>query len=94
MRTTGVSQCSHCSALVNIHWPSCLVCHALISPVAETRDAIQCGSFITWTRGDGTTQTGPVDFVHTDLDGIAWAFVTIEGSWIAVNMKFVNGLNA
>lgn len=52
------------------------------------------GDRITWTRADGTTQTGLVDFVHVELDGIAWAFVAIGESWAAVNMKFVKGSNA
>ena len=30
MNTTAVGHCSHCAAVVNRHWPSCLVCHAPI----------------------------------------------------------------
>lgn len=28
MSTTAVGHCSQCEAVVNRHWPSCLVCHA------------------------------------------------------------------
>ena len=28
MSTTAVGQCSQCGAVVNLHWPACLVCHA------------------------------------------------------------------
>jgi len=28
MSTTAVGHCDKCSAVVNRHWPSCLVCHA------------------------------------------------------------------
>lgn len=37
MSTTAVGHCSQCDAVVNIHWPTCLVCHALIAPSRETR---------------------------------------------------------
>ena len=30
MSTTAVGHCSHCAAVVNRHWPSCLVCHAAL----------------------------------------------------------------
>jgi hypothetical protein len=51
----------------------------------------QAGAQITWTRGDGTTHTGVVDLIYTDDTGTRWAFVTLGGSWAAVNMKFVTG---
>lgn len=50
---------------------------------------IQSGHWITWTRADGTTPLGLVDFVHVDIDGITWIFVTIGETWAAVNLKFV-----
>ena len=50
---------------------------------------IRPGQWITWTRGDGTTQTGLVDVLHVDEAGTRWAFVTLRESWAAVNMKFV-----
>ena len=31
MSTTAVGHCSHCAAVVNLHWPNCLVCHAALS---------------------------------------------------------------
>jgi hypothetical protein len=55
---------------------------------SDTAPAIQTGSFITWTRGDGSIQTGLVDYLHLDADRTTWAFVTIEESWSAVNLKF------
>jgi len=36
MSTTAVGHCPHCAAVVNLHWPSCLVCHASMSPTTET----------------------------------------------------------
>lgn len=35
MGTTAVGHCSHCAAIVNRRWPSCLVCHAPL--IAVTR---------------------------------------------------------
>lgn len=58
----------------------------------NTVPTIQPGSHITWTRGDGTAQTGLIDVVHEDADGQPWAFVTLGESWAVVNMKFVTGL--
>lgn|GEM_PF-1369501 len=42
----AVSHCSRCAAIVNIHWPSCLVCHAILPssqevPAASTAPAPQ-----------------------------------------------------
>ena len=36
MSTTAVGHCPHCAAVVNLHWPPCLVCHASMSPTTET----------------------------------------------------------
>ena len=38
MSTTAVGQCPQCHAVVNVHWSSCLVCHARLkaSPSRET----------------------------------------------------------
>jgi hypothetical protein len=30
-----------------------------------------------------------VDFLHTDPDGISWAFVSLPSSWVAVNTHVV-----
>jgi hypothetical protein len=49
---------------------------------------IEVGSLITWTRGDGSTQSGVVDAVHVDETGTRWGFVTIGETWAAVNLKF------
>lgn len=32
---TAVSRCSECEAVINIHWPACLVCQAILPPVSE-----------------------------------------------------------
>lgn len=32
MSITAVGNCSHCAAVVNVHWASCLVCHSPIEP--------------------------------------------------------------
>src|SRR5262245_14233184 len=49
---------------------------------------IKPGACITWTRADGSIQTGFVDFLHTDPDDIVWAFVTMpNGEWAAVNLR-------
>jgi len=50
---------------------------------------IAVGSLISWTRVDGSVQTGVVDLIHVDDTGTRWAFVTIGEGWAAVNMKFV-----
>jgi hypothetical protein len=52
---------------------------------------IQPGDRITWDRA-GSVQTGLVDFVHVDVDGTAWAFVTLRETWAAVNCKFVKAV--
>lgn len=38
MAVTSVSQCKKCRAVVNIHWPSCLVCQAAIPPTTPSDD--------------------------------------------------------
>lgn len=35
MSTAAVGQCPQCDAVVNVHWPSCLVCHALLATAPE-----------------------------------------------------------
>lgn len=96
MSTTAVGQCPHCAAVVNIHWPSCLVCHALISSTTETGctslaaplPTIQPGDRIEWLRA-GTVQTGTVDLLHVDADGTRWVFVTLaDNTWAAVNARY------
>ena len=53
---------------------------------------VQPGDLITWTRVDGTA-IGLVEAVHVDVEGIAWAFVTIGQSWAWVNLKFAKRVN-
>lgn len=35
MTVTAVSRCAQCEAVVNVHWPSCLVCGGGLPPVPE-----------------------------------------------------------
>ena len=35
MSTMAVGHCSQCSAVVNRHWPNCLVCHAPITALSH-----------------------------------------------------------
>ena len=35
MSTTAVGHCSHCAAVVNRQWPSCLVCHAPVTALSR-----------------------------------------------------------
>lgn len=56
--------------------------------------AIQPGSFVTWTRGDGTRPEGFVDLLYTDSDGKAWAFVSYRKTWAVVSMKFLTKVNS
>ena len=62
--------------------------HLLQHP--DIGSTIQPGALITWTRGDGRVQEGLVDFLHTDPDGLTWAFVTLlDGGWAAVNARAI-----
>ena len=93
MSATAVGQCTHCAAVINRHWPSCLVCHTRISPsrtnLAVPLRNIHPGSTIEWIRADRSIQGAVVDFIHIDTDGVGWAFVALGESWSAVNMQFV-----
>ena len=55
--------------------------------VRAITSTIHPGDSITWHRA-GMVQTGVVDFLHLDTDGVLWAFVTIGQSGAAVNVKF------
>jgi hypothetical protein len=35
MTVTAVSRCAQCEAVVNVYWPSCLVCRATLPPVPK-----------------------------------------------------------
>lgn len=39
MTITAVSRCSQCEAVVNVHWPSCLVCHGALPPLVKSGDS-------------------------------------------------------
>lgn len=45
------------------------------------------GSTIAWLRADGSRQIGTIDFIHGDDAGTHWAFVSLENTWAAVNLK-------
>ena len=51
--------------------------------------SVRPGDRITW-GADGTLR-GPalVEFLHTDPDGITWAFGTCSTGWVAVNTKYI-----
>ena len=57
----------------------------------KVRVILQPGSLIAWRGGDGSRQTGIIDFVHAGETGAQWAFISIGESWAAVNLKFVEG---
>jgi hypothetical protein len=59
----------------------------------DTGSTIEAGSCIVWTRGDGSIQTGVVDYLHVDDTGTRWAFVTQGSSWSAVNVKFAKRMS-
>lgn len=49
---------------------------------------------ITWEGADLMMREGTVDFLHTDVDGTVWAFVTMpSGGWVAVNTKYVERID-
>ena len=97
MSTTAVGHCPNCAAVINRNWAACLVCHASISPTAETGctslaapvPTIQPGDRITWGAAGKPRGPAVVDFLHVDSDGTVWAFVTLLDSWAAVNTKHV-----
>jgi hypothetical protein len=56
--------------------------------------SVSPGALITWQVADGS-QRGParIDFLHTDSDGLIWAFYTVpDGNWGAVNMRYATPL--
>ena len=65
-----------------------------LTPRPDTDHTVQPGDLIQWTRPDGSMQTGIVDLIHVDDTGTRWAFVTIEETWAALNLKFVKGSQA
>jgi hypothetical protein len=98
MSTTAVGHCSHCAAVVNRQWRSCLVCHtALPAPSREARSpvsAVQPGNRLTWQGSDGKTHDGLVDFLH-NYPGEVWAFCSLpDGGWTAVNVKYIRKVAA
>ncbi len=95
MSTTAVGHCVQCSAVVNLHWPHCLVCHATLQAssrkAGSPASAVQPGDRITWQGSDGKVHDGMVDFLHT-YSGEVWAFCTLpDGRWTAVDTKYITG---
>ena len=41
MPIASISQCAECRAVVNIHWPACLVCQAILPPAPEAAASTQ-----------------------------------------------------
>lgn len=55
---------------------------------------IAAGSLVSWRRADGTQPGAFVDAIHVDDTGTRWAFVSLAGgTWAAVNVKFLKGVN-
>ena len=97
MSTTAVGHCDQCAAVVNRHWPSCLVCHAALPATSREAgspaSAVQPGDRITWQGSDGKVHVGAVDFLHA-YPGELWAFCTRpDGEWCAVNTKYLKREN-
>lgn len=76
MNGIAVGRCPKCDAMVNICWPTCLVCQTPLprepqrsepTPTSEPRQAapvpptIQAGAPVTWQRG-GPGTAGPCGF--------------------------------
>jgi hypothetical protein len=92
MSTTAVGHCDRYAAVVNRHWPSCLVCHAALP--ATSREAgspaisVQPGDRITWQGSEGQPNVGVIDFLHA-YPGEVWAFCILpDDTWCAVNVKY------
>jgi len=50
---------------------------------------VEVGQTIAWEGADLVIRSGIVDFLYADADTI-WAFVTLnEGSWAAVNTRYL-----
>ena len=43
MSLTAVSRCLQCHAVVNVHWPACLVCRAVLPMVPADPPAVSTG---------------------------------------------------
>lgn len=56
-------------------------------PTARGTEALQGGDCISWTRNDGTAQTGFIDYLHCDAAADSWAFVSLGADWAAVNVR-------
>lgn len=73
MGVRAVSHCQACQAIVNIHWPTCIVCHAslpvpLLSATPEPQSQSQrpicpipAGRLITYRGADGRLRGGDLD---------------------------------
>lgn len=64
-----------------------------VRALTPTIHAIQPGDQISWMQV-GQRQIGVVDFLHRDPDGQDWAFVTIGGSWAAVNLPYARVMSS
>jgi len=81
-----VAPCPSCRAVINVTWKQCPSCSLPIQPHYEAKP----GDHLTWRRANGVVEHGVVDFMHTDLDGRHWAFVTLsDDHWAAINLKYV-----
>ena len=49
----------------------------------SSSSAITPGCRIIWQGADGMERSGVIDFLHTDADGMVWAFCTLPTGWCA-----------
>jgi len=63
MSTTAVGHCEQCAAVVNSHWPTCLVCHALI-PSSREPGRNASASLPQLQREDATACSAPLPPLH------------------------------
>ncbi len=88
MTITAVSRCAQCEAVVNIRWPSCLVCRATLPPVVATGSSevihenqgraveplmpILPGWLVTYQDKEGRLSGGAEDRGHGTVQECRW----------------------
>src|SRR5690349_21530133 len=87
MPMTAVSQCAECGAVVNMHWPSCFVCRAILPPSPNVSSAatpenrgqaespmvpILPGWLVTYRNSKGHLCGGAEDRAHGTVQGCGW----------------------
>jgi hypothetical protein len=86
MPITAVSRCPKCEAVINIHWPSCLVCRAALAPGPDLPEAtpvnhgqaevplapILSGWLVTYQDRAGKLCGGFEDKAHGTVQACRW----------------------